>query len=110
MPEFKDYAENGELLQTRHEPINLQNFERYISENSLDKAMGYVEALQDITKQIEEIPFNFFPHAKHGEIKVPEHSSVVNYKLKAYINEKLCLLTQLSNYVEQKLQKQNKPN
>jgi hypothetical protein len=53
MPIFKDFSENGELLQTRDEPLNTDNLKRYIKENGIEKAQGYFEALQDMIKQFE---------------------------------------------------------
>ena len=59
MPIFKDFSENGELLQTRDEPLNAENFDRYVKENGTERAQGYLDALLDLTKQIDKCYINF---------------------------------------------------
>lgn len=53
MPIFKDFAENGELLQIRFEELNDDNFLRYIKVNGIQQAAGYLEGLNDLTLEIE---------------------------------------------------------
>jgi hypothetical protein len=65
---FNDYAENGELLQTRDEPVSAENLERYIKEHGIEKAQGYLEAVRDMTKLLQNcLEKKRFPF-KHGEI------------------------------------------
>ena len=53
MPVFKDFGENGELLSECSEPLNKNNLERYIKENGVEKARGYLDALDDIQERMK---------------------------------------------------------
>lgn len=53
MPVFRDFSENGELLQERFETLNAENFERYVKVNGIEIAKGYLDALEDFMKLLD---------------------------------------------------------
>ncbi|HQW94261.1 MAG TPA: hypothetical protein PLU58_00580 [Saprospiraceae bacterium] len=55
MPIFKDFAENGELLQIRQEPLNNVNLNRYIRVHGIESAFGYIDALSHTTETLDNI-------------------------------------------------------
>ncbi|MBO9565735.1 MAG: hypothetical protein J7621_23365 [Niastella sp.] len=55
MPVFNDFSENGDLLQTREEPLNAGNLERYIKEYGIEKAKIYLDAVKDFNKQLYQL-------------------------------------------------------
>lgn len=54
MPIFKDFSENGKLLDSRHEILNVSNIERYIKEHGIERAKGYIDALIDISSPVND--------------------------------------------------------
>lgn len=54
MPDFEDYSKHGELLQVRYELLNADNFARYIKVEGREKAESYIDALGDMTAEIEK--------------------------------------------------------
>ncbi|MGN8037829.1 hypothetical protein ACTJJ0_22245 [Chitinophaga sp. 22321] len=54
MPNFEDYSKDGELLQVRYELLNTTNFARYIKVEGKEKAEGYIDALDDLTAEIDK--------------------------------------------------------
>lgn len=57
---FKYFNENGKLLHTKDEPLNADNFARYVEEHGEEKAALYIEALFDILKELDqEVMYNF---------------------------------------------------
>lgn len=54
MPNFEDYSKDGELLQVRYELLNETNFARYIKVEGREKADGYIDALDDLTAEIDK--------------------------------------------------------
>jgi hypothetical protein len=65
MPIFKDFSKNGELLQIREEPLSEVNLPRYIKTEGIEKAKGYIECLEDFTKQLAEC---FDTEGKYGGV------------------------------------------
>lgn len=61
MPTFKDYAQNGTLLGTREETLNVGNAERYLEENGVEVMNGYKDALTDFIREIDSIIYIYRP-------------------------------------------------
>src|SRR5689334_6988365 len=55
MPEFKDYSPEGELLSIRDEPLNEQNFDRFVKEHSLEYVQGFLSGLLEYMKESDHI-------------------------------------------------------
>lgn len=91
MPVFKDFAENGDLLQSRDEPLNAENFSRYVQENGVEKAQGYLEALNDITAQMEQYFTRPF-----GDGYLPNSPSIIKKETLKLYDEKKALLQSMN--------------
>ena len=74
MPIFKDFAENGELLQSRHESLNSANIERYIKQYGVERVKGYLDALIDLCGMIGECTSKFEDRPNEIiEVHLPEN-------------------------------------
>lgn len=66
MPIFNDYDNDGKLLQTRQELLNVESLPRYINENNIDRAKGYIDCLEDMQKALDSILFVWNPARTGG--------------------------------------------
>ncbi|MFT3909731.1 MAG: hypothetical protein QM737_09930 [Ferruginibacter sp.] len=98
MPVFNDFSENGELLGTNQQILSEKNFERYLKQFGKERAEGYLDALIDITNQVEG-----FLTRRIGENDFTNTSARISALTKNMLEEKLNLL-QIGNRFIQKPQ------
>ena len=113
MPIFKDFGENGELLQTRDEPLSPENFDRYQKENSIDRVQGYLDAIADITKQIDKCYIKYTVPADITGLEkytlIP-NSEIVFQRKVLLVNEQAQSVLHHGNSILEKLLVQDKPS
>lgn len=101
MPVFKDFSENGELLQVREEPLNEVNLPRYIKVNSLQKAEGYIEAVENIIEAIEPCFIkDKSEYEKHGTVITPNSPVIAAQKIKEIFQDNTLFLGVVDRFAE----------
>ena len=81
MPVFKNYSQDGRLIESVNEPLSEKNVERFIAEYGEEKARIYLEALADFTKDMKEL---LRPSERGGR----QTSHMVRTNLSTYVHEK----------------------
>jgi hypothetical protein len=67
MPVFKNYSEDGQLLNEVTEPLGQNNLERYLREHGEEKTKLYLEILAEVTT---EISYVLYPYLKEENLYV----------------------------------------
>lgn len=52
---FKDFSEEGKHLSTRDVSVTEENLKRYIEEYGIERAMGYLDAINDMNNELYEV-------------------------------------------------------
>ncbi len=55
MPKFQYFDENKKLIEERQELLDNDNINRYLEKNGVERTLGYIEAILDITQKTDTI-------------------------------------------------------
>lgn len=97
MPLFKEPVEGSNEILVLEERLNEANLTKYAEQNSLERVQGYIDCLEDMTKQFKE--FMEIHGAKSWRYNTPH--MVKKETIKVY-EEKELLLEFAKNFIAEK--------
>lgn len=94
MPLIQKFSENGKLVGEKDEPLDQENLEQFISKFGKERAVGYMQAVNDICMEMEELLYifsnsNVFDRTKGHEVYVPVRPHRATTRLRKFFKHKV---------------------
>ncbi|MBE9602645.1 hypothetical protein [Pedobacter sp. MC2016-24] len=88
MPVFKNYTEDGRLMNEFSEPLNEKNIDRFISEYGQERAKMYISILAEFTNEIGNTVF----HHMDANSRSPRSGYMIKKLTKHFYDDKMSII------------------